>query len=454
MEKDYDVVVIGGGTAGLTAAKRLAGYGRRVALVERSRLGGECLWTGCIPAKAMITSANTYHLMQRAGEFGLPECSPPADWSRVVRAKDRVVARIALEDAPEAMARRGVDVYTGTATFVASHRVLVGGQHLSARHFVIATGSRQAIPSFIPGLVEIGYITHVEAISLPVLPARLAVVGGGPVGVEFAQLFARLGAQVTLVERSEFILSQEDTEVSAFLQELLLAEGLDVRSATSAKSARATAGGKALLMRTGELETEIEVDEILVATGRAPNIEGLNLVKAGVQVSKRGIEVDAYLRSSAPHIFACGDVAGGYQFSHIAEYQAGMVVHNILSPEHPRAAEYAVVPWATFTDPEVAHVGLTEAEAAAGQAIQVERFSLAGLDRALILRQARGLVKVIAEAGTGRILGAHIVGPNASNLIHEYALAMRAGILLPEIADTIHAYPTLSEAVKAAAGKF
>ena len=455
MGKNYDVVVIGGGTAGLTAAKRLAAHGRRVALVERWRLGGECLWTGCIPAKAMLSSASAYHLMQRAGDFGLPECTPPADWARVVQAKDRVVQRIALEDSLDVLSRLGIAVHHGSASFVESHRVVVAGEELAAENFIIATGSRQAAPTFIHGLVDLGYITHVEAVSLPGLPARLAVVGGGPVGVEFAQLFARLGARVTLVERSTYVLSQEDPEIAAYLQGLLLEEGLDVRSGASAKSARAAAGGKVLVVAQEGREEEVEVDEILVATGRAPNLEGLNLATAGVRVDKRGVEVDHFLRSSAPHVLACGDVAGGYQFSHVAEYQANLAAHNLVSPDHQRAADYGVVPWATFTEPEVGHVGLTESEATlAGNAVEVARFSLTGLDRALTIRQARGLVKVVAEAGTGRILGAHIVGANASNLIHEYALAMRTGILLPEIADTIHAYPTMSEAVRAAAAKF
>ncbi len=451
----YDVLVIGGGTAGLVAAKRAAGGRRKVAIVERDRLGGECLWTGCIPAKTLLNSASVYRTIQKAQDYGLPADNEPLNWPDVVRAKDEVVARIAREDGEKALASADVAFLRGSAAFLSQHEVLVQGGVLTADQVVVATGSRQAEPRGLPGLLEAGYITHVQAVSLPLLPRRLAVIGAGPVGVEFAQLFSRLGSRVTLLERSDQILSQEDPEIAHYLERLLREEGLSIVHGCTVQAARATRSGKVLEIRREDRDEELLVDEILLATGRAPNVEQLNLAAAGVETDQRGIKVDYYLRTSAPNIYACGDVSGEFLFSHVAEYQARLVAQNILLPGAPRMADYSVVPWATFSDPEVGHVGLTESQAlAAGHSIKVERFLLANLDRALTLRQGRGLVKVIAEAHSGRILGAHIVGPGASNIIHEYVLAMRAGIPLPEIADTIHAYPTLSEAVREAAAKF
>lgn len=451
----YDVVVIGGGTAGLAAAKRCASHRLKVALIERGRLGGECLWTGCIPAKTMLNSASVYHLMQRAGEFGLPEFARPVDWARVVRAKDEVVDRIAQESSPEVLAAQGVDTFQGAASFRSPHEVTVGGRVIVGRNIVVATGSRQAELRNVPGLREVGYITHVDAVTMPRLPRRIAVIGAGPVGVEFAQMFGRLGAEVIVMERSDMILSQEDPEISAYLEHVLTEEGLCIIHDCSVRYVRGAGEAKALGLEDATGYGELIVEEILLATGRVPNLEELNLEAAGVQVNKRGIVVDEYLRSSVPHIYACGDVSGQYLFSHVAEYQAGVAAHNIAFLEAPIRADYRIVPWATFTDPQVGHVGLTEPQAReAGYEVKVERFYLSGLDRALTLRQAQGMVKVVAEAKSGRILGAHIVAPNASNLIHEYVLAMKAGIPLREIADTMHAYPTLSEAVKAAAAKF
>lgn len=451
----YDVLVIGGGTGGLVAATRAAGHGLKTALVERERLGGECLWTGCVPTKAMLQSAELHHQITRAEEFGLTPCRQPLEWSRVVLAKDRIVARIAEHDSPEAMARAGVETYKGNARFLTPHEVEVDGQVLQGRNIVIATGSRQSDPSHIGGLREAGYITHVEAVDLPHLPPTIAIIGGGPVGVEFAQLFARLGAEVTLLERTGLILAKEDPEISRYVERSLTAEGIAIKHHCAEKTISARGGKKVLSAELDGVPAEMEVDEVFLATGRAPNLEGLGLERIGVKTGPRGIEVDEQMRTSLPHVYACGDVAGKYLFTHVAEYQGTIVAHNIAFPDRPRRADYRVVPWATFTDPEVGHVGLSEPEAReAGHDVAVERYSFASSDRAITMRKAEGLVKVLADAHSGQILGAHIVGPGAGNLIHEFALAMRLQAPLSAIAETIHAYPTLSEAVKWAAMAF
>ena len=452
---DYDVLVVGGGTAGMVASLRCAGEGLRTALVERDRLGGECLWTGCVPAKAMLYSAEVRRLMSRADEFGLEACVQPLDWRKVVHAKDDVVRRVAEQESPAVLARGGVEYLRGAAVFLSPRDLRVDGRTLRAHHYVIATGSRQAEPKHILGLSEAGYITHVEAIDLPALPPSLAVIGGGPVGCEFAQIFKRMGARVTILERSATILAREDPQAARYLQRLLIKEGIEVRATSTVVGVRRKGNKKVISLQLSDGTEELEVDEIMLATGRSPNVEALQCERIGLRRGPWGLEVDEYLRTSLPHILACGDVTGQYLFSHTAQYQARIAAHNIAFPDEPRSTDYRVVPWATFTDPEVAHLGLTEPEAReAGYDITVECFPFAHLDRALVLRKAEGMVKIIGDKRTGELVGAHIVGPGAGNIIHEYALAMRAHLPLSEVADTIHAYPTLSEALKWAATQF
>lgn len=453
--QEYDVLVIGGGTGGLVAATRCAHYGLKTALVERDRLGGECLWTGCVPTKAMLYSAEVRSLMQRADQYGLTPCVQPVDWARVVRAKDEVVARIAEHDSPEAIQRAGVAVIKGNARFISPHQVDIEGRAFHAKHVVVATGSRQSDPKHIQGLKEAGYITHVEAVSLQNLPASIAIIGGGPVGVEFGQMFARLGAQVTLLERSELILSKEDPEISAYLEGLLEREGIAIKHHCAEKQVSRKGRKKLLKAQVDGKPAELEVDEVMLAIGRTPNLEGLGIEAAGIKTGPRGVEVDDQMRTSVPDIYACGDITGKYLFTHVAEYQGTIVAHNIAFPNRPRHVDYRVVPWATFTDPEIAHVGMTEPQARqAGYDIVVDHDSFAGLDRAVTMRKAEGFVKVVADASNGEILGAHIIGPGAGNIIHEYVLAMKERVPLPAIADTIHVYPTLSEALKWAAAEY
>lgn len=452
---EYDVVVIGGGTAGIVAGTRCASFGLRVAMIERDRVGGECLWTGCVPAKAMLSSAEVQHMMRRAAEYGLRPCIQPLEWQKVIKAKDEVVASIAGQDSPAALRKAGVELLNGTAAFVSPREIDLNGKTIRARNFVLCTGSRQAAPRQIPGMIEAGYITHVEAISLPELPPTVGIVGGGPVGVEFAQIFSRLGAKVTVIDRSDTILAREDPQAARYIQRLLRKEGIEILTRCTVESVSRRNGGKVIMVRQNGTGREVVVDEVMLATGRAPNVEELNLERIGLQRGPWGIEVDEHLRTSLPHIYACGDVTGQYLFSHVAEYQARLAAHNIAFPDEARRTDYRVIPWATFTDPEVAHLGLTEPEAReAGYDVGVECFPFSRLDRAITIRREEGLVKVVADNRSGEILGAHIVGPGAGNIIHEYALAMKARLPLAEVADTIHAYPTLSEALKWAATQF
>lgn len=453
--RDFDVLVIGGGSGGLSAASRSAGRGLRTALVEREELGGECLWTGCIPAKALLYSAEVRHTMSRADDYGLKPCKQEIDWPSIVRAKDEVVARIARQNTPETLQQAGITFFRGEARFRSPNEVVIGDDLVTTRYVVIATGSRQAEPRFIPGLSECGYITHVEAVHLKELPQSIAIIGAGPVGVEFAQLFARVGVQVTLLERSDTILAREDEDAALYIQELLREEGITILTNASAKGAEMRGRKKVLTIEQEDARSEVIVDEVLLATGRTPNIDRLGLREVGVETTPTGVIVDAQMRTTVPHIFACGDVTGRYLFNHVAEYQGAVASYNIACPSQPRAADYRVVPWATFTDPEVAHVGMTELEArAAGYDVEIERFSLSRADRAITIRKTAGLVKVIADARSGQILGAHIVGASAGNMIHEYALAMKARVPITEIAETIHIYPTLSEALRWAAAQY
>ncbi|MGD2074972.1 MAG: FAD-dependent oxidoreductase [Gammaproteobacteria bacterium] len=440
MKTRRKLVIIGGGPGGLVVASVASQLGLQVTLIEKSdRLGGDCLHSGCVPSKTLIHAARVAALMRRGAEFGLDACEPRVDLGRVSDHVQSVIDRIQEHDDPERFRSYGCEVLFGAAEFVDAHRVRVNDDIIRGRRIVIATGSRPLVPP-VEGLQESGFLTNETLFSLRELPARLVVLGGGPVGVEMAQAFARLGSEVSVVERLPQLLPQEDPEVAQALGDLLSAEGIRIHTGTAAERVTIE-GAKRVLECSGDVR--LEADQLLVAVGRQPAVEGLNLEAAGVEYDRRGIGVDSRMRTSQKHIFACGDVCGPYPFTHMAEYQAGVVISNAVF-RFPKKADYRVVPWVTYTDPELARVGLTAAQAAE-QGIEpvVLRFPFRDVDRALAEVEPHGFVKLVTHRK--KILGATILGAHAGELIHEIALAMQTGATIGDISATIHAYPTLAQ---------
>jgi pyruvate/2-oxoglutarate dehydrogenase complex dihydrolipoamide dehydrogenase (E3) component len=450
----FDIVAIGGGTAGLVTAAGSAGLGARTALVERDRLGGDCLWTGCVPSKALIGTARLADAFRSADAFGLEPHEPTITGASVLESVRAVRARIQPHDDPERFRSMGVDVIEGEARFVSPHEIEVNGERVGARKFVIATGSRATVPP-IEGLEVAGFFTHETAFDRAELPDSVLIVGGGPIGIEFAQAYRRLGIDVTVVELLEQILPREDPELVDRLRTILEEDG--VRILTGRKVMRAERvsewgnGGAESVALTAEGpdgSERLEAAEVLVATGRRPNVEALGLEQAGVETGRTGVVVDDRLRTSQKHIFAAGDVTGGYLFTHVADHEARTVVRNALFPFPPRIS-YHAIPWCTFTEPELAHVGLTESEARErhGDSVRAFTYDLGGLDRAIADRADRGAVKLVVDR-KGRILGGHILAPEAGTMIAEAALAMKHGVKIGHLSGLVHAYPTMSEGVR------
>lgn len=453
--RSYDVVVIGGGAAGLVTAAGSARLGARVALIERDRLGGECLWTGCVPSKALLRSAEIAQRWRDGDRFGLRSAEPELVFGEVMESMRGVIARIQPHDDPQRFRDMGVDVIHGTARLTRPGHVEVDGRELETRHIVLATGSRPIIPP-IEGLEEVGYLTHETILELEGRPERLVVLGAGPIGVEFAQVFNRLGAEVTVVELADRILPKEEPELTEELQELLEAEGIEFRLGHRAVGAERGDGRRTLRVRGPDgSEVGISGDEILVATGMRPHTTGLGLENVGVELDDTGaIRVDDRLRTTARRIWAAGDVTGVLFFTHVADYQARLLVRNLFFPFHSRA-DYSGIPWATYTDPTLARIGPTEDEARDrhGAGIGVYRARFDDLDRAITDRAAHGLVKLITNS-RGRLLAGHVLGSHADALIHEIAVALRSGMKIGSLSRTVHAYPTLPEAIRKAADAY
>ncbi|HYY61027.1 MAG TPA: FAD-dependent oxidoreductase, partial [Burkholderiales bacterium] len=449
---DRNVVVIGAGSAGLVAAYIAASVRARVTLVEKDRMGGDCLNTGCVPSKALIRSARLLAQMRRARDYGLRVPAVEFDFAEVMERVQRVVRTVAPHDSVERYSALGVECLHGEARISSPWTVTINGkQTLSTRAIVIAAGARPLLPR-IPGIDQIRVLTSDNLWELRELPRRLVVLGGGPVGCELAQAFARFGAHVTQVEMLPRLLPREDPDAAELVRERFAAEGMDVR--TGHRAVRVETG-RALICEHAGAEVRFEFDALLCALGRVPNTAGYGLEELGIPLSAaRTVETNDYLQTLYPNIYACGDVAGPYQFTHTASHQAWFAAVNALfSPYKRFRADYSVIPWATFTDPEVARVGLNESEAKErGVAYEATMFDLAELDRAIADEAAHGRVKVLTEPGSDRILGATIVGEQAGELIIEFITAMKHGIGLKKILGTIHIYPTLTEANKYAAG--
>ena len=452
----YDLVVVGGGAAGLVTSAGAAGLGARVALVERERMGGECLWTGCVPSKALLAAAAAAHDAHAASRFGVDAGPVRPDFARVMAWVHGAQRRIAPHDSPERFRALGVDVIAGTARFTGERTLRVDGagaeRTLAAKRVVLATGSRPAIPE-VAGLDHVPYHTNETIFALDRQPASLLVLGGGPIGLELAQAFARLGTRVRVLEAGARLLPQEDEELVALLRARLEGEGVAIHTRTTAErvSRDGRGDGVRLEARGPDGQTSWTADALLVATGRRPNLDMLDLARGGVAVRDGALVVDDRLRTTARGVWAIGDLVGPLRFTHVADYQARLVVRNAFFPGAARV-DYRAVPWAIFTDPELAHVGLTEAEARArhGDRVRVWRRELAALDRAVADGTDTGLVKLVTDP-RGRILGGHVLGRAAASLIAEIALAMRHGIGAAALATTVHAYPTYPEAVRQAA---
>jgi len=451
---DTNMVVIGAGSAGLVTAYIAALARAKVTLVEKNRMGGDCLNTGCVPSKALIRSAGVRHLSGRAREFGLRGPQAEVNFSAVMDRVREIVKTIEPHDSVERYTRLGVDCLQGEATITSPWTVSVNGSEIRTRNIVIATGARPFIPA-VPGLRDCGCLTSDNLWDLAELPGRLLVMGAGPIGCELAQAFARLGSTVTLVDMQDRVLPREDADVSACIAARFGEEG--IRIITGARVNRIEAAGSghaAVIERQGSLD-RVEFDRVLVAVGRQANTENLGLKSLGVERNDNGtLKVNEFLQTNYPNIFACGDVAGPYQFTHMASYQAWFAsVNGLFGMFKKFRIHYDIVPWATFTDPEVARVGLSET-GARGKGIDYEltRFDLGGLDRAVTDSETTGFIKVLTIPGKDRILGAVIVGAHASELINEFILAMNNGLGLKKIMAAIHVYPTWSESGKFAAG--
>jgi pyruvate/2-oxoglutarate dehydrogenase complex dihydrolipoamide dehydrogenase (E3) component len=454
MAESFDVVVIGGGTAGLVTASGCARLGRKVALIEREALGGDCLWTGCVPTKALVASAKLAHQMRHADAFGLEPVVPritPKSVMESMRAQRRDISR---HDDPAKFRALGIDVMEGTARLVARNEVEVGRRRLLAKDIVLATGARTAVPP-VEGLKEHGFLDHVSFLAQDEFPASVLILGGGYIGIEFAQMFSRFGSRVTVVEMLDEIINKEDAAIITRVREILAEEKIELYTGWAVKSVRREGGGKVARIenKLGE-SREIAVAEVFVASGRRGNTEDLGLDDAGVKVEKSFVTVDRFLQTSVPRIWACGDVHGGMQFTHVAAYEAVKLVRNMLFPGKS-AVDYSNIPWALYTDPEVGHIGLTEAEARKKHGDDVRTYvtQMHDVDRAVVDRASSGLIKLVCDP-KGRILGAHVVCANASTVIEEIVLARRKGLKISDLAQRISAYPSLADGVQKTASLY
>jgi pyruvate/2-oxoglutarate dehydrogenase complex dihydrolipoamide dehydrogenase (E3) component len=450
----YNLVVVGAGPAGLVSAAAAAVLGAKVALVERGSMGGDCLNVGCVPSKALLRAARAVAAVRSASQFGVRFSGGVAvDVSFVLERMRRLRAEISESDSVERFARLGVDVFLGAATFTGPDRVEVDGRTLEFRRAIVATGTRPAVPEA-PGLRDVGFLTNETFFSQSEWPRRWAVVGGGPIGCELAQALSRFGAAVVLIESGGRLLPRDDPEASRIVLASLRRDGVDVRLSTSLVEARRVGAVKVLLLEGEGGRIEIETDEILVAVGRLPNVEGLGLEAAGVAFDGEGVRVDGRLRTTNRNIFAAGDVCSKFKFTHAADAMARIAVRNALFPGWAGTGGL-VVPWCTYTDPEVAHVGETPyASGPSRRPVQTFEVRLEEVDRAVLDDCRDGFVRIHAAARGGAILGATIVAPHAGEMISELTLAMRAGVGLGALASVIHPYPTLAEAVRRCGDQF
>jgi pyruvate/2-oxoglutarate dehydrogenase complex dihydrolipoamide dehydrogenase (E3) component len=445
----YNLVVVGGGTAGLVSAAGAAGLGAKVALIERNLLGGDCLNVGCVPSKVLLAAAHAVTDVKRAAEFGIhvPD-GVSVDFPAVMERVRKLRAQISHHDSAKRFKNLGVDVFLGDAHFTSRSSVMVNGTKLRFKKAVIATGGRAAAPP-IAGLDQVDYLTNENLFNLTELPKNLGIVGAGPIGCEMAQAFARLGSKVTLVEAMPGILIREDQDAAKIVHDALIRDGVDIICCGEDLTlSKAKGGGTRLVVNSEGENHDLTVDKVLVSVGRAPNVDGLDLEKAGVEFTPQGIVIDDFLRTSNQKIFAAGDVCLTHKFTHMADFAARIVIQNSLFVGS-RKLSALTVPWCTYTDPEIAHVGMYEKDAAERD-IDVDTFikPMAEIDRALAEGATEGFVKIHIEKGRGQIIGATIVSRHAGELISEITTAMAGSLTLSQLANVIHPYPTQAEAIR------
>jgi pyruvate/2-oxoglutarate dehydrogenase complex dihydrolipoamide dehydrogenase (E3) component len=446
----YNLVVIGAGTAGLVTAAGAAGLGAKVALIERHLMGGDCLNTGCVPSKGIIRAGRAAYDVKRANEFGIISAGDVSiDFSKAMERMRRIRAGLSDHDSVERFSNQlGIDVFLGNGKFTGPDSIEVDGRRLLFKKAAICTGARAAAPP-IPGIEDAGYLTNETVFWLTELPKRFIVIGGGPIGCELSQVFARMGSEVTLIEGLGRLLGREDEDASAIVQKTMVRDGVRLFLKTKIITVEKRGPEKIISVDQQGKTSELSCDEILVGVGRAPNVDGLNLEAAGVDYDHRtGVKVDDTLRTTNGNVYAAGDICSPYKFTHTADAQARIVIVNALFMGRQKASSL-IIPWCTYTDPEVAHVGLYEAEARA-KGVDVATFTvpLDEVDRALLDGENEGFARVHLRKGTDKILGATIVARHAGEMINELSLAMTAGLGLSAIGKTIHPYPTQAEAVK------
>lgn len=442
----FDIAVIGGGSAGLSIAAAAAQFGEKVLLFEKGEMGGDCLNYGCVPSKSLIAASKAAHAQRSSAHYGIAPVEPKVDFAKVMDYVQSVIGAIAPNDSQERFEKLGVTVVRAAAKFINASEVEADGKIYAARKFVIATGSRAAVPP-IPGLKDVAYFTNESVFKNRVLPKHLIMIGGGPIGLELAQAHRRLGSQVTVLEAFQ-PLAKDDPELTSIVLDALKADGVDIRAQVAIAEIKKLKSGIDVVLKDGGV---VSGSHLLVAAGRTPNIESLNLEAAGVEYTKRGVTVDQGLRTTNRKIYAAGDVAGGLQFTHVAGYHAGLIVRNALF-KLPVKNRSDIIPWVTYTDPELAHVGLTEADArkTLGDSAKVLRWHFAENDRAQAEGKTKGMIKVVLGK-RGRILGASIVGPQAGELIAAWVLAVSQCLKISAFANVVLPYPTLSEIGKRAA---
>ncbi len=456
--QEFDVAVIGAGSAGPKAARTAAKAGARVVLFEEAQIGGECLYTGCVPSKALIHSATLWARMRHASAFGLPDVAGEADFGAVMAHARRTIEEVGGGDAVASFAKQGITTVCERVEFTDPHTVQSKntGTAYRAKQFILCTGSLPSIPP-IPGLEEAGYVTNRTVFDWTSLPRRIAILGGGAIGCELGQVFSRFGAEVTILHNGARILARDDADAAQVLSEQLLAEGIEIITHAHADQITINPQGeKTFHLANGQM---VVCDAILVAAGRKSNVGGLNLAAAGVICPEHArLKTNAYLQTNVPHLWAAGDVTSEYKFTHVASYEGAVAASNAVAALHGRPpacpADYHVIPRVTYTDPEVASVGLSPAMARMSHPegeLDVARFPFAHLDKSVIIGETRGFVQIVSLRASGVILGAQIAGASAGNLINEVCLAMRGRLTVADIALTMHAYPTLPEAVEAAA---